>query len=102
MQRNNPVKTSPTLRTKIALIIFGLFLFFVLLETGLRMGGFIILSLQELRSVASLKHRGEYRIICLGESTTFGQYPSFLEEALNRYNINIKFSVIDKGVPGTN
>ena len=46
--------------------------------------------------------RGEYRILCLGESTTQGQYPPFLEKALNQRNIGIKFSVIDKGLNGTN
>jgi tetratricopeptide (TPR) repeat protein len=40
--------------------------------------------------------------MCLGESTTQGQYPPFLEEILNQRNIGIKFSVIDKGIGGTN
>ena len=40
--------------------------------------------------------------MCLGESTTANRYPSFLEKALNQRDINIKFSVIDKGVNGTN
>jgi len=39
--------------------------------------------------------------MCLGESTTMGQYPSFLEKALNQSNLGIHFSVIDKGVGGT-
>ena len=40
--------------------------------------------------------------MCLGESTTVGQYPSFLQEVLNQRNIAIKFSVIDKGICGAN
>jgi tetratricopeptide (TPR) repeat protein len=39
--------------------------------------------------------------MCLGESTTRGQYPAFLEETLNQRNTGIKFSVIDKGLDGT-
>jgi len=100
VSKNNQIKIS--LRQKIALIIFGLFLTLIILETGLRLGGFIILSLQERRNLLSIKQRGEYRIICLGESTTQGQYPSYLEAVLNQRNIGIKFSVIDKGIAGTN
>lgn len=48
----------------------------------------------------SIKEKGEYRILCLGESTTMGQWPEPLEEILNQRNIGIKFSVIDKGVVG--
>ncbi len=36
--------------------------------------------------------------MCLGESTTQGQYPPYLAEILNQRNIGIKFSVIDKGM----
>jgi len=89
-------------RTKISLVILGLFLFFVLLEASLRLGGFIILSFQEYRNLQSIKHKGTYRIMCLGESTTQGQYPRFLEEILNQRNIGIRFGAIDKGVSGTN
>jgi len=38
--------------------------------------------------------------MCLGESTTQGQYPPFLEEILNQRNTGIKFKVIDAGVAG--
>ena len=38
--------------------------------------------------------------MCLGESTTAGQYPIFLQEELDKYNTGIEFSVIDKGVVG--
>lgn len=89
-------------KQKTILILLGILLFFVLLEVGLRLGGFILLSIQEYRNIGSLKQKGAYRIMCLGESTTAGQYPSFLEEIFNQRNIGIKFSVIDKGVPATN
>lgn len=59
-------------------------------------------SLQEYRNIHSISHKGNYRILCLGESSTQGQYPPFLEEILNQRNIGIKFSIIDKGKAATN
>ncbi|MFH0984776.1 MAG: tetratricopeptide repeat protein [Candidatus Omnitrophota bacterium] len=56
---------------------------------------------QESQNLRSLRAHG-YRILCLGESTTAGTYPSFLEEELNRRGQGIPFSVIDKGIPSTN
>lgn len=100
MQRNNTAKLKVTLKTKITLIIFGLFLFFILLEVGLRLGGFVLLSMQEYKNRQTIKQKGTYRIMCLGESTTVGEYPALLEEILNQRNIGIKFSVIDKGIGG--
>ncbi|MEI8218510.1 MAG: hypothetical protein WCG51_05640, partial [Elusimicrobiota bacterium] len=41
--------------------------------------------------------RGAYRILCLGESTTDGQYPWHLEELLNARSRGVVFKVIDKG-----
>jgi len=97
-------KTTPF--QKISLIIFGLFIFAILLEIGLRIGGFVLLSLQEWRNQISIKQKGECRIICLGESTTaFGgdnSYPRQLERILNASNAGIKFSVTNKGVAGIN
>ena len=89
-------------RQKIPLILFGLFLTIVILEIVLRISGFAISSLQEYRNLQSIKQKGSCRIMCLGESTTQKQYPACLEEILNQRNIGIKFSVIDKGLAGTN
>ena len=97
--KNIPKKIS--LPQKIALILFGLFLTIVILEISLRIGGFAILYMQEHRNLQSIKQKGSFRIMCLGESTTQGQYPHYLEEILNQSNIGIKFSVIDKGLGGT-
>ncbi|MBU1998045.1 MAG: hypothetical protein ABIG46_08200 [Candidatus Omnitrophota bacterium] len=95
MLKNTPFDIETSSRQKIILIILGVFLALILIETGLRLRGFIILSLQERRNRFSLMQRGAYRIMCLGESTTIGQYPRFLENMLNQRNIGIKFSVID-------
>ena len=95
-----------SIKQKIILIIFGLFLCVVLLEIGLRIGGFVLLSLQEYRNRISIQQRGTYRIMCLGESTTAvggkDSYPNQLQEVLNKRDIGIKFRVINKGIPGTN
>lgn len=94
-----------SIKQKIILEIFGVFLSLVLLETGLRIGGFVYLSLQEYRNKISIKQKRAYRILCLGESTTaFGgknSYPYQLEDILNQRDIGIKFSVINCGIPGT-
>jgi tetratricopeptide (TPR) repeat protein len=58
--------------------------------------------MQAYQNFQSIKQKGAYRILCLGESTTDGQYPRFLEQCLNQRNIGIHFSVIDRGRPGTN
>lgn len=86
---------------KTALVVLGIILAIIFLEVGLRLGGFVLLSMQEYRNRLSVSQPGTYRIMCLGESTTAGQYPRFLEEILNQRNIGIKFSVLDKGMPGT-
>ncbi len=92
-----------TFKQKIALIFFGLALTLVLLEVGLRIGGFVFLSLQEYHNRVSLIHNGEYRILCLGESTTAlggeSSYPRQLEQILNASQDDIKFTVINKGIP---
>jgi len=92
-------------RQKALLAALGILLFIGLLEIILRLGGFIYQSSQEQRNLSSIRQRGEYRIMCLGESTTAGgegSYPAQLEGILNQRNIGVKFSVINKGVPGTN
>ncbi len=86
---------------RIGLIFFGLFLTVIILEVGLRFGGFAILTVQEYKNQQSIRKKGVYRIMCLGESTTQEQYPPFLEEKLNQSETGIKFSVIDRGKVGT-
>jgi len=93
-----------SIKQKITLILFGMFLSAVLLEVGLRIGGFVFLSFQEYKNGISIKQKGTYRILCLGDSTTANggvdSYPSQLEHILNQRDIGIKFSVINRGVPG--
>ena len=99
---HNQSQTKIAFWKKIALMIFGLFLSILFIEAGLRLGGLILSSLQEHRNMHAVMQKGTYRIMCLGESTTAGQYPSFLEDILNQRNIGVRFSVINKGIPATN
>jgi tetratricopeptide (TPR) repeat protein len=92
----------PNLVKKITVIICGVFFCLIVLELGIRAGGALVSFIQEQRNIASAKKSDSYRIMCLGESTTAGQYPRILEKILNQRNIGIRFSVIDKGVTGSN
>ena len=96
------MKLKTTFFQKAFLILLGIFLSLFLIETGLRLGGFTLLAVQEHRNRVSIKKGGAYRILCLGESTTAGQWPPFLEAALNRSGTGIQFTVIDEGKNGTN
>ena len=102
MNKSIQAKMKIFFRSKIALIIFGVFLTVIILEIGLRLGGQVLLSIQEYRNYLSVKKKGAYRILCLGESTTAGQYQCYLEEMLNQRNLGITFSVVDKGIPAIN
>ena len=106
MPRNNLIKSPLSLPKKAILTISGILLSLALLELGLRLGGFIFLSLQEYKNRTAIYNKGAYRIMCLGESTTAiggnDSYPNQLEEILNQRHIGIKFSVINKGVVGNN
>jgi tetratricopeptide (TPR) repeat protein len=101
MKENKFLQSRIPFCQRIILVLLGICLFFVFLESGLRLGGFILSSLQEHHNLQSIKQKGAYRILCLGESTTQNQYPQFLELALNQRNIGVRFSVVDKGFSGT-
>lgn len=89
---------------KIILMAFGLFLFLVIAELGLRAAGLILTAFQERRNIISISKKDTYRIMCIGESTTAlggaGSYPAQLEKILNEAKAEVKFSVINKGRPG--
>lgn len=93
-------------KQKITLVVFGLFLSLAFLEIGLRVGAVMLFSSQETRNLASLRQKDTYRIMCVGESTTAlggrDSYPSQLEDILNKRNMGVKFSVINKGIGASN
>ena len=88
------LKMAITALKKIALLFLGLILSLVLLEAGLRLGGSIQSFMQKTWNLQSIKTKGVYRILCLGECTTLG-YPRLLERALNQRAIGARFRVKD-------
>ena len=86
---------------KISLVFFGLLATLIILELSMRLAGFAIYGYQNYRNEKELKNKSQYKIMCLGESTTFGAYPRYLQKILNK-KYPSKFSVIDSGVPGIN
>jgi tetratricopeptide (TPR) repeat protein len=108
MKKYKSFQPKTPFKQRIILVLFGIFLFFALLELSLRLGGFFILFIQEHRNAQSIKQKSAYRIMCLGESTTaFGgeySWPAQLEYILNtkKTKLNFSFKVINKGVAGCN
>ena len=101
MDKSNQKQRKASLLQNIAIMLCGLLLVALTLEMGLRVSGFIMLSLQEYKNLQAIEKKGSCRVICLGESTTQSQYPLYLEEILNKRNIGIEFNVIDKGLATT-
>ena len=95
-----------TIKQKIGLILFGIFLTLVFLEIGLRVGGFVLLSIQKNKNKVIESGDNIYRILCLGESTTANLYngqsswPSELENILNK-GYKIKFKMFNVGITAT-
>jgi hypothetical protein len=93
-------KDQTTFIQKVLLFLFSLVLLFAILETGLRLGGYFFFLKQGVYNKTS---PGEYRILCIGESTTAlggkDSYPYQLEEILNQKYPAKKFNVINKGRP---
>lgn len=101
MKKGRKIWTASFLGQRVALVLFGALLALVMLEIGLQTAGFIIMSMQQYKNGAALKKGDAYRIMCVGESTTQGQYPRFLEKILNTRQAQTRFSVIDEGLIST-
>lgn len=78
----------------------------VLLEVSLRLAGVLWLLPRTVSDVTHQEEAGEYRILAVGESTTFGlgvrpeeAYPTLLEETLSD-RIGQPVRVVNVGVPG--
>jgi len=94
---------------RILAVIVGLLLGLALLEIGFRIGGAVV-SGRAGRGVPARSASGDtFRILCLGDSNTYGggverweAYPARLEDTLNRAAGGRRFVVTNLGVPGTN
>jgi tetratricopeptide (TPR) repeat protein len=85
------------IKGKAIVIALSLVCCLVCLEAGLRVLGATVMSAQAHRNALAMRRTGVYRVMCVGDSMTQGQYPPFLEQALNGRNMGIRFSVIDSG-----
>lgn len=79
------------------LVFVGFILFFILVEGVLQVTSFTMTAVKEMKNKAAFQKKGDYVILCLGESTTDGQWPPYLEEYLERSGIGVDFTIIDKG-----
>ena len=86
---------------KILLVILGIILSLVFLEIGLQITSFTLSIIKECKKEI-IKDTNTITILCLGESTTDGQWPPILQAILNKKSKNKKFIVIDEALSGTN
>ncbi len=97
-------RPKPPLGKKILRVCVEALVYLVLLEAGLRIGGFVFLKNQEAFNKSAAGRKGDYRIMCIGESSTAlggkDSYPRQLEGILNQRCPKIRFSVINKGMVG--
>jgi hypothetical protein len=88
---------------RIASLAVGALLTLVLLEGLLRLGGAAFQYRQDRANHQSLMQGADYRILCIGESTTAmgapATYPRLLERDLMQRNPSQSFSVVNRGVP---
>lgn len=93
-------KTTP-LYQRWLLVIGGVGLSLLLVEGILRGGGLLFSFLQEVSNRVTFEGQ-EYRILCIGESTTAlggeNSYPSQLQQILKQRRPDIPFQIINKGL----
>ncbi|MDD5021212.1 MAG: hypothetical protein PHR82_03625, partial [Endomicrobiaceae bacterium] len=88
----------------ILLMFLGILIALISLEILLQTSSFVILQVNKFNNqkiVTLADNEDLIKILCIGESTTFAQYPKQLVDYLNDH-IHKDFVVIDCGVPGTN
>lgn len=83
----------------------GLLVALLLLEGALRLGGHLFLMQQEAGNRRGLARADTVVVLCLGESTTAlggeDSYPSQLQDVLDEWGGEGRYSVVNKGIPGT-
>ncbi len=79
--------------------VVGLLVLLALVEAGLRLGCVGFQALQDQRNRAALAEEGAYRILCLGDSMTAGQYPIPLRWELAERAPGLDFAVLEQARP---
>ena len=92
---------------RVGLVLFGLLATVVALEVGLQAAAFFVRSTTE-RPEAAAWSAGSVRVLCLGDSNTFGlhlereqAYPPRLQELWNASSAPPELDVVNFGYPGT-
>lgn len=90
---------------RLALVLLGLSVAVVLLESAMRTAGWALEEAQSRRNQVLLDEGRELRILCLGESTTLGdplhlRYPDALQEILDAQELGTTVTVINRGEYG--
>ncbi|MCA9393594.1 MAG: glycosyltransferase [Candidatus Omnitrophica bacterium] len=104
--RSSAAPTRTSWAGKAGLLILGCFLTLVVLEVGMRTSGALITTAQSLQNRLAVRDDSRYRILCVGESTTFFgtynyAYPHMLEEILNQHPAGSEYRVFNEGQIGT-
>lgn len=91
---------------QITLLFIGIVFALICLEIMLQTSSFVIKYATEINNKQKITKKvssdiSSIKILCIGESTTFAQYPKQLVYYLDNLT-DKKFMVIDCGVPGTN
>lgn len=85
---------------KFFLVLIGIILAIVFIEISLQIVSFIVKEYKEYAIKKSIKSKKDITIMCIGESTTCGQYPLQLQKCLSENYKKFSFNVIDKGLSG--
>lgn len=111
-KNRNKVKTKAL--HKFLLVLFSIILTLFFLEIFLRVASLFYISRNiksNKKTVTSNLGMNTYTILCIGESTTFGDpepvmksddisYPTLLYKMLNNLNTGLNFKVFNDGIPG--
>lgn len=90
---------------KIISVLLGIFVAFASIEIVLQTTSLVIFQIHKFENRKVLKLKSPKKVItvlCVGESTTSGQYTKFLQIYLDSYLDKKSVKVIDCGIPGTN
>lgn len=83
---------------RLASVLIGIAATLLIVEAVLQTASGIVKNAD--RHSGRVPTEGELRIACVGESTTFGLWPSQLEEILNEGTVDRRIRVINRGVVG--
>ena len=92
---------------RILLLFIGIFIALFCLEILLQTSSLVLkyanqlTNSQKIKNKVNAKDNNAIRILCIGESTTYGQYTKMLPYFLDK-KATKDFVVIDCGIPGTN